>query len=271
MTGKLGIAMDDWQRNLTGAFRVLRMGVAVFLFVSCSGLGGKMLPPPVVSPEAQHRLSLLENHNRGLGTFKGMGSFRLENQEGLRHARVAWIGSDFRKLRIQVMDISGLPIISIAADGDSFCALSHRENRFYKTRSSDPSLEKAIGIPMKTREAIQILTGRVPIRGHDSAVIVRDEKGDILVLTSRWGRVLEKIYFDKDGKTVLRMELYDSMGNSVYQAQFGEIRNVENYRLPFDVKVLNEEVHFHLRTERFWADMPVSPSIFVIEDPEKRK
>ncbi len=265
--------MDDRHWNLASAFRFLWMGSLLILFVSCSGLGGKIMPPPTVSPEAQHRLSMLENHNRGLGTFKGMGSFRLENEEGLRNARVAWIGADFRKLRIQVMDISGIPIMSIAADGDYFYALSHRENRFYKTRTSDPGLERAIGIPMKTREAIQILTGRVPIRGHDSAMVVQNEKGegDILVLTSRWGRVLEKIFFDKDRKTVLHMEMYDSMGNPVYQAQFGDIRDVENYRLPFDVRIMGENVHFHLQIERSWADMPVSSPVFVIEDPEKRE
>ncbi len=266
--------MDKLQSNLLiRALRILRMGAAVFLLVSCSGLGGKILPPPVISPEAQQRLSLLENHNRGLGTFKGMGSFRLENEEGLRNARAAWIGSDFRKLRIQVMDISGVPIISIAADGEYFCALSHRENRFYKTRASDPGLERAIGIPMKTREAIQILTGRVPVRGHDSAQIIRDEKneGDILVLTSRWGRVLEKIFFDKDGKTVLHMEMYDSMGNFVYRAEFGKIQSAENYLLPFDLKVSAEDVHFHLQIERYWSDMPVSPAVFVLTDPEKQE
>lgn len=264
--------MDKWQGIPASLFRVLSMATAVFLSVSCYGPGGKILPPPTVSPEAQHRLSMLENHNRGLGTFKGMGSFRLENEEGLRNARVAWIGSDFRKLRIQVMDISGVPIMSIAADGDYFYALSHRENRFYKTRASDPGLKKAIGIPMKTREAIQILTGRVPVRGHDSALVIRDEKneGDVLVLTSRWGRVLEKIFFDKTGKTALHMEMYDSMGNFVYRAEFGDIRIVENYMLPFDLRVSAEDVLFHLQIERYWADMPVSPAVFVLADPEKQ-
>ena len=264
---------DKWQGIRASFFRVLRMGSAVFLFISCSGLSGKILAPPVISPKAQHCLAMLENHNRGLGTFKGMGSFRLENEEGLRNARVAWIGDAFRKVRIQVMDISGVPIMSIAADGDYFYAISHRENRFHKSRTSDPGLEKAIGIPMKTREAVQILTGRIPVRGHDSAQIIREEKdeGEVLVLTSRWGRVLEKIFFDKDGKTVLYMEMYDSMGNFVYRAEFGDLRIVENYLLPFAVTISAEEVHFQLQIERYWADMPVSPDVFVLSDPEKEK
>ncbi len=248
---------------------VSRMLLPLLLLVllnACSGTG--MMPPPVISPEAQHRLGLLENFNRGLRTFKGVGNFRLENEEGVRNARVAWIGSDFRKLRIRVLDISGIPIVSIAADGGYFYALSHKEKRFYKQKTSDPKLKKAIGIPISTREAIRLLTGRVPIRGHDAAQMGTG-KEDMLILTSRWGRVLEKIYFDPETQAVSHMEMYSAMGNLLYQVSFGDIRKVDNYQLPFALDIRGEDVQFRLRIERYWADVPLSPSVFVLEDPDQ--
>ena len=70
--------------------------------------------------EAKHLLQTLENTNSSLRNFKGIGKIKVwRNARVQFDERVAWLGSDPLKIRIEVL-ISGFPAVKLASDGQWF-------------------------------------------------------------------------------------------------------------------------------------------------------
>ena len=236
----------------------------------CTGL--RPAPTPgETTPDTQRLLSRLTLKNSGVSSFKGMGSVRLSTKDGSRRsARVAWIGEAPDKLRLSVLNIGGLPTTTMAADGRYFFMASHTPKKFFKTRSANPSLEKLIGIQLKTRDIIQILRGRVPIREFDHARTQTDPQASdvILILSSRWGRVLEKIYLSKDGENADAVEIFDSSGALVYSLKLSNLREIDGIRVPFRIEIASNDDHLLLQIHKYWPNAAAGPSAFVLDESE---
>ncbi len=110
--------------------------IAAFFLPACSSLVDRISQKPKdfeVAVEARELLTLLENQNRTLKTFKGTGrvTFRGDKKKKLT-SRVVWIGAVPGKFRIAVRSFSGQPMISFAGDGQWFYFFSHVDSKFYK-------------------------------------------------------------------------------------------------------------------------------------------
>jgi len=234
----------------------------VFCFTSsCSTLFHSLREQEKNQIEAQCLLLALKNRNNSLKSFKGIGKIKLWDKNISHAVRVAWLGTQTGKLRIEVLDVSGRPAASIASDGKWFYFLSHAEQRFYKKRASNPSLKKIVLIPVKSSDIISLLGGRIPIRDHNSVSIIKDT----LILKAGFGNICEKIYFDQSKTTIYKIEVFDIFGSLTYRAEFGKVKKVKNYRIPFRMKLSDDkDKGFQLRIDRYWADVPVSPPKFVL-------
>ncbi len=254
--------------------------IFVFLFSSCSSITGKVMEKPfdLKSPAKQEEtlaevgkiLLKLETTNNKLKTFKGIGRIKLWNRGKLQTARVAWIGSRQGKLRFEIFSIPGQPSISLSSDGKYFYVISHAKRRFYKKQSTDASLKKIILIPVKSIDIIALLAGRAPIHEYNDAAIERDESGDgyVLILNNNRADTLEKIYLDDSKTKVYKVEIFDKTGILVYKAIFNRMQNIKGYRVPLKLVISNDDVVFSLFIDKYWADVKVSPSIFVLALPE---
>jgi len=254
--------------------------IFVFLFFSCSSLTGKVMEKPfdLKGPAKQEEalaevrkiLLKLETTNNKLNTFKGLGRIKLWNRGKLQTARVAWIGSRQGKLRFEIFSIPGQPSISLSNDGKYFYVISHAKRHFYKKQSSDASLKKIILIPVKSIDIIELLAGRAPVHEHNDAAIERNKSGDgyVLILNNNRANTLEKIYLDDSKTKVYRVEMFDKTGILVYKAIFNRMQNIKGYRVPLKLVISNDDVVFSLIIDKYWADVKVSPSIFVLALPE---
>jgi hypothetical protein len=223
--------------------------------------------------EAKHLLRTLENKNSNLKNFKGIGKIKVWNNDQIQiDERVAWVGSDPQKIRIAVL-ISGFPAVKLASDGQWFYYLEvqGKTHVFKKIRASNANLKRLIAIPIHSSDVITFLAGRVPVREHHSAYIKPNssDSGYVLILKRRWWGIVEKIYFDNTKSRVRQIEVFNRSGSLVYRVGFEDIREIQGYRVPFRLKISSDEgADCQLDIDRYWADVTVSPSVFVLTPPE---
>jgi hypothetical protein len=262
------LARCDWQL-------IVVLLIAALFLSACSSFIASISPPPEdqsVLAEARDLLALLENQNQDLTNFKGTGkiTFRENNQKGL-DARVAWIGSTPAKIRIAVHSFSGQPVISFASDGQWYYFFSHTDSQFFKKRATSAGLKRFFSIPINSDDIVNILAGRIPLRKHNRAILNKQgsDSNNVLILKRRWGSHLEKIYFGEHEHQVRKVEMFDSSGALVYGVEFCGMRTIKNYQVPACLRFRDEAGHeVQLDIDRYWADAPVSASVFVLTPPE---
>jgi hypothetical protein len=258
--------------------RILMLVIAV-LFAGCSGLTTDL---PRKKPEsedygaiAEARLLLdtLNKPNNLLKSFKGTGKIKIWQDGRLKiDERVAWIGSQSSKLSIVIL-VSGHPAVKMSSDGKWFYYYEVRPKRpiYRKIPATDATLKRIISIPIKTGDVVDLMAGRIPLREHHSAHLEREDSGDgyVLVLKKRWWGVVEKIFLNETRTQVRQVEFFNRSGSLIYLARFDEMQFVKNYRVPSRLSISNEDgAEFQLDLDRYWADVDVSSSMFVLEPPD---
>jgi len=83
------------------------------------------------------------------------------------------------------------------------------------------------------------------------------------------GKPAPEIYFNKNKSRVRKVEVFDSSGALAYRVEFCGIQTIKGYQVP-DCLVFSdaEGRGFQLDIDRYWADVEVSPSAFVLTPPE---
>ena len=263
-------------RNLPYILRPMMIMVSVaFLLAGCSGLSRKADTPEDAAAMAQARIVLhtLAGQNEKLTSFKGIGKIRLwQNGQKKIDERIAWIGSEAVKLSIVVL-VSGHPAIKMASDGKWFYYYEARQNEpIYKKRpATDASLQRIVSIPIKVSDIVELLAGRTPLRDHHSALLVKQSSGPgyVLSLKKRWWGIVEKIILAEDKTRVHQIEFFNRSGTLIYRARFDEMQFVAGYQVPARLSISNDEgIDFQLQIERYLADVPISPSMFVLNPPD---
>jgi outer membrane lipoprotein-sorting protein len=245
--------------------------IAAFFLPACSSLVDRISQKPKdfeVSAEARELLERLENQNRTLKTFKGTGkvTFRGNKKKNLTY-RIVWIAAVPGKLRIAVRSFSGQPVVSFASDGQWFYSFSHVDSKFYKQSVKNTTLKRFLSIPINSGDIVSILGGGIPLIAYNKAVVEKKESEDryVLILKKRWGNVFQKIYFNKNKNQVLKMEMFGMSGVLAYRAEFCGMQTIKGYQVPACLVFSNAEGReFQLDIERYWADVEVSPSAFVL-------
>jgi len=264
---------------LTKGHRIIAVILMFFAFfcMACSNLASRVPPGPKdlkVSFEARELLSVLENQNYKLETFKGTGriTFREDEKNDLS-ARVAWVGAVPGKLRIVLRSVSGQPMASMASDGEWVYFFSHAQGKYFKKRASTTLLQRFLSVSITPDDVVYILAGRVPVNEHSFATVRTDrlDKGCILVLESAWGNAVEKIYFEDNKKDVRKVEVFDQSGALIYRVEFYGKQTINDYQIPVRLILSDKQGSgFQLEIDRYWVDVAVSPSIFVLAPPETK-
>jgi hypothetical protein len=259
------------------AVPALAMLMAVAVLSGCAILPESVGVPPAeddASPsaaEARRVVDQLQKANEGLQNFKGVGRLTIRRDGKVQmDERVAWVGSAPRKLSV-VLFAAGFPAVRMAGDGEW---LYYQDGEapnapVKKVRASDPDLKRLLSIPVQFSDILALMRGRIPIREHRSARLqpLASGNGYVLLLMRTWG-VHQKIFLDETQSVVRQTEVYDSSGELMFQANFIEMQLVDGYKVPLRLVVSNhEKVVVQMVVERYWADVPVTPSMFVLGSP----
>ena len=271
-----GMASNNGRLRLRTMVSALILAAALALS-GCATWSGIIEPQTSTednSPEAaEARLVLdqLQKTNERLKNFKGVGRLTIRQEGKVQmDERLAWIGSDPLKLSI-VLFAAGFPAVRMAGDGEwlYYQDAEAPGSPVKKVRASDPDFKRLLSIPILTSDILELMCGRIPIREHRSARLqpLASGNGYVLLLMRTWG-VHQKIFLDESQSTVRQTEIYDSSGDLVFQANFLEMQLVDGYKVPLRLTVSNDEKAFvQLLVERYWADVPVIPSMFVLGSP----
>lgn len=272
--------MDRIAGSRLSLFRKIEYFSKVFLIVTafflsaCSSLTGKVSDKSLKAKapedlyEARNLLLSLQNRNIKLKTFKGIGkiTFWKNGKKGII-TNAAWVGSKPDMLRIAMRNVSGQPIVTFANDGSWLYFVSHAKQRYYKKRSTKSNLKKFISIPIKAGDILSLLAGRIPVYKHEFEAIIKDDAKDgyLLVLKKRWGNIIEKIYIDGNKNNVRKVEVFDDTGSLLYSAVFERMQTINGYDVPLRLVFSGGNGNrFQLDIQRYWADISVSPSVFVL-------
>ncbi|MEW6672650.1 MAG: hypothetical protein AB1427_13170 [Thermodesulfobacteriota bacterium] len=258
---------------------IVRAGLllAAACLTACAGITEWGFQKPVDAKraaelaEARETAAVLGARNRNLSSFKGIGRFKLWQEKGrVLSSRAAWAGAYPDKLRIAVMNTAGQPMASLSTDGQYLYMVSHSDGEFYKKSSANPTLQRLISIPISAQDIISILTFRLPVREYDTAELTGDAAGGgyILTLAKNWRGVTEKIHLGTDKRTVQKVELFDFSDNLLYQTIFRGKQNLNGFELPETILISDTEGNgFELDIEKYWTDVSLAPSIFVLTPP----
>ena len=258
---------------------VVSFTILLTFFAGCSSLTTSRSPekhkPPDVAArvEAEAVLSYLSNQNAKLNNFKGIGKIKVWQKGRLKiDERVAWIGSEGTKINIVIL-IGGHPAVKMASDGKWFYyyEVGKGDPIYKKMAASKANLKRIISISIQTGDVLDLLAGRVPIREHDSVTLERHPTtpGYLLVLKKRWWGVTERIYLDETKTRVRQVEFYSRSGALIYRARFDGMQTIDDYLIPAKLSITNEDdADFELDVQRFWADVAVTSSMFVLDPPD---
>lgn len=270
---------------LFGAMFLIRNAVILFFLLpagfflfSCAGRLGPAGDEAAFREDALARqlLSSVINTNQGLTTFKGIGRLRLSGDKTpSREARIAWIGTSDGKVRLEVLSIFGQPITTIAANGEWLYLHDHAANFFHRTGISSGRLKNAIGISISLPDVAILLSGRIPVRPWRHVKLVDDDEvggGRLLILKTRWGKVIEKIFIDRATQEVRKIEIYDERGALAYRAVFDKMQMVHGYAVPKTLSIESfEGASTRLVIEKYWTNISINLSAFTLKAPATGK
>ncbi|MFQ5484204.1 MAG: DUF4292 domain-containing protein [Desulfobacterales bacterium] len=260
-------------KNISYKAEITALCFAVSFFLSgCTGLTGAVSKTVLdrSSPVADNLLSRVKNTNLKLKTFKGIGKVRVRNKEGFQVLRIAWAAWNPRKIRMEILGISGQPVASLASDGDWIYVYLHGERRYYK-KPAYTSFQNFFSLPLGSIDLIALMSGRVPIAGHHHVLLKRDPVSGryALILKKKPLGLVEKIYFDQTKENVAGVERFNYVGDLLYRAKIERFQNIGGYTVPAKLIISTDmgEI-FKLDIEKYWVNVPVSSQMFALEPPK---
>lgn len=240
--------------------------VAALLAVSC----GRAIPVvPETSQAARASIDRLFVLNKSLKDFKGIGRMKLIHSDRVESARMAWAGTYPNKLRMDIMGTPGVPLATLASDGQWVYLRLNQENRFYKKNNQAALFKRMVDIPISVREVAQILGGKVPVSPHQSAILIDFGDEHTLELRDGRGNVCQRIFFNSKKNSPVGFEIVKTNGAVIYRAEFLEMMNLEDYRVPKYLVLSNSKgERFELNVERYWVNQPLPSSRYVLQPPQ---
>ncbi|MDY0374775.1 MAG: hypothetical protein RBQ72_03470 [Desulfobacterium sp.] len=248
---------------------ILLIGGISFFLSGCAGL----IPQKTVeiSAKAASLAREASSINQGLATVKGTAHMILTDNNTRQQFKIAWAALLPDKIRITVLE-SGFPVETIFADGEKVTFVSHtgRHGR-HTINAPNPSLKSMVSLPIRIRDIITLLSGRLPLEPFDREEIIPAGESDstTLLLSRKWRGTLARILFDNDGQ-IVQFEPVARNGKSSYQVSRSDLKPQGPYLIPGTTFVQDSSGRtMTLKIISFYPDLPVNASIFVLTETEQ--
>jgi len=257
-------------------YRIIPALAVACLLLSCATIRPSRdltVTPVERADQVRGLLATLRTQNDALINFKGIGNITVRQNDLIQFdQRVAWIGEKPVKFSIAVL-ISGYPAVKLATDGRwlYYLEVQGQETQFRKMAARDPDLKRLISIPISASDVIAFIAGRIPLPEFDSVTFVEEtsNKGPVLVLTDNWWGTRQKIFYNAPLSQVQRVDVFHRSGSLRYRAEIESTRRVNGFQVPQRLRLSNDDgVDFQLDIHRYWINVDLSPSVFVLTPPD---
>jgi outer membrane biogenesis lipoprotein LolB len=250
--------------------RIHKQFVGSFAFLLMLVLSGcaSLMAPPREDPAGRALLENLIYQNPDLSQFKGLLRMRLKTDQQSFSGRAAWVTALPDRLRVQLLNMLGQPLTSLAGDGEQLTLRSYTDQSFYRLRQTRTALEKLVQIPIGIRDLNQLLAGRPPLPEFETVQVSSDmpEEGILILLKSRWRNTLAQLYLD-DSKRLRMMRAFAPDRTLRYQVRWLEWQDISGIQVPRRLELeAPGGKHLEIIIERFWPHAELSPGIFQISE-----
>lgn len=240
----------------------------------CALFTGGPREPVFDSDATRARYDGLRTVNGDLSTLRGVGNIMfLRPGQAAVSERVAFTLQPPNRIRIAIRAMTGLPLVTLAADGEWIYLIDHRENRYLKKRFQSNALESVVGLSIAPGDLIDLLCGRLPPLDFDEARgrfgVIGSE--DRIILKKRWGSALYRIDHAKSPEYMLTgVERRGREGVLKWRAKLSEHRRIDAYHVPAHIRFEGGKgTVLSLRMDREVVDLPAAPSLFRLKPPDK--
>jgi hypothetical protein len=184
---------------------------------------------------------------------------------------VVWAAAVPARLSVAVL-ASGLPVLKFASDGQYLYFIDMRDAKrsFHKIRTSDPSLDRLISIPVRSSDIVHLLAGRVPVREHTRVRLATSDTGTRVLILQRWWRVVQKIHVDARRDETQMVEFFDGRERLAFRAAFEDLQKAASYLIPRKVRITGSSgARLLLRIERLFPDAEITDEMFILRPPDR--
>ena len=189
---------------------------------------------PVTDPESDQKARTIAyravSHNQDIVSAKGTGIIRIDTGAGtIQRYDIAWAARFPNQVRLTLM-MSGLPVETIVSTGNKVTFISHTHAHANHTvYSSNPDLEKYIGVPVRLSTIITLLLGRVPVLPYDDAYFISGFSDEIVLWDPSLGGVQHLLMgtsFLPEG-----LDFKDKTAETILSAGFGELKKMGEHQI----------------------------------------
>jgi outer membrane lipoprotein-sorting protein len=255
-------------RNRASIFFVVLVVAMALLVSGCAGImAGKSGEE---DPRVTHLTQKVRSLNQGLETVKGTGHIILVNGGTRQRYKIAWAARLPDKIRLTILE-TGIPVETIVADGETVTFVSHTgRHRRHTIKDPNPSLKSMVELPVRIREIISLLSGKLPLEPFDQERLsATDKTGKTeLLLSRKWRGTTARVQFDA-GDRIVEFEPVGRDGNTVYQVSRSDFKFFGSYLVPGATLVKDPSGRtMTLQISGFYPDLPIKASVFTLTETE---
>lgn len=247
---------------------VLALAVVVSGMALLAGCG-HILQPPKDDDHARMLLERLLQNNSTLTRYKGLAGVHTHINGKSQSGRIAFAAVQPDKMRIEVLNMMGTPLVSLSGNGKSVMLLSHDSRKFYRFRQTRTALAKLIEVPIGIEDLQNLLAGRVPVPPYVAVQSLPERSGTsdaVLVLKDRWNGIVASLQMDPSTHGAKALRVLGPEGELQYGIRWIKWREVGGYRVPSKLVIESaDSQQVTLTMDRFWPNANVTPAMFILE------
>lgn len=249
-------------------FSILLIFAATLIFSSCAVLMPEKTREK--DPRAVRLAQRVKSINHELETSKGTAWAILTNGNTRHRFKIAWACLVPDKIRLTILE-SGIPIETILADGRKVVFISHTgKHSIHTIKAPNPSLEPMVEMPVRIREIISLLAGKIPMESFDTEWISTSEGSDstTLTLSKKWRGTIGHVQFDEK-EEIFQFQPMGRDGEPIYSVSISDLETHGKYTIPHTTLITDNSGRIlTLKIISFYPDLPIKASVFALTETE---
>ncbi|MGM0609430.1 MAG: hypothetical protein ACQESP_13560 [Candidatus Muiribacteriota bacterium] len=191
-----------------------------FSFLSSCGNKYHKAIDPVISDPASEILKKIKKINSESVPLKGLAELRVKSEQEIKEYNIAYASDGKSKFRIEVLSPIGMPVLTIAYDGDTLFINEDGSSKIKTYSNPDKVIQKITSIDFNINFLPELICSKIIIIDFNKA----DVKKNKLILSRN--NIDQEINFDKDFFSGYQFFLKKN-NNDLYQVVFYDNKNFD--------------------------------------------
>ena len=211
---------------------------SVSILTGCASLRRSISPiKPLSSPD--DILKKIVTREGKIKDLKGIAKVRITSADKNHSLKEVIIVQMPSSLRMETLGFFGQPLFFLTAKDNQMSILSLSENRFYKGEFTPKNLSIIFPLYLKSKDLFSILLGSTPLIDHvDMDIGIVQEKNLYLVRFYQQGGITRQfIWIEPLNFSIMKSEIYDSLGNLVLKVEFDNYKMINDLLFPMSTTI----------------------------------